>query len=79
MERERMRQCLDEHKGGCQGEVWLRESLSGTGTMIARCDAHYDDALHEQEWINRKYGVNSDVPPAWFDPAYAGERWDEEY
>jgi hypothetical protein len=21
----------------------------------------------------------SDVPPAWFDPTYAGERWDEDY
>lgn len=21
----------------------------------------------------------SDVPPAWFDPTYAGERWDDDY
>ncbi|HUV09950.1 MAG TPA: hypothetical protein VMX12_03165 [Acidimicrobiia bacterium] len=25
------------------------------------------------------YGSRSDVAPAWFDPTYAGERWDDDY
>lgn len=68
-----------ESDGGCQGSVELRESLSGTGTPIARCDRHWSLRLDLQEGINRRYAPFSDVPPRGFDPSYAGERWDEDY
>ncbi|MDQ8703294.1 MULTISPECIES: hypothetical protein [Streptomyces] len=32
--------CLDSRHGGCAGEVMYRESTSGTGTTVPRCDQH---------------------------------------
>lgn len=68
--------CLDSHKRGCGGETVLRPSLSGTGTPIARCDVHWDRRLRLQNEINDRYPTHA---PSDFDPAYAGERWDEDY
>lgn len=70
-------ECLDDHKGGCSGAVELRPSLSGTGTPIPRCDAHWAARLDWQDEHNRAY-PDSPCPPSWFDPTYAGERWDED-
>jgi len=41
-----------------------------------RCEHHQALRLAQAE---RTRELLSDVPPAWFDPSYAGERWDEEY
>jgi len=68
--------CLDAHKGNCQGEVKLRESLSGTGTPIPRCDFHWDKRLDFQQDHNRRYPM---MAPRDFDPMDAGESWDEDY
>lgn len=68
-------ECLDGPEG-CNGDVAYRMPLSGTGRSFPRCEKHWDERLERQEEINRKYG--GDVPPRDFDPAYAGERWDEE-
>lgn len=70
--------CLDAHRGGCTGAVELRYALSSTGTQFPRCDGHWAERLREQERINRDY-PDSPVPPAWFDPAAAGENWDSDY
>lgn len=67
--------CLDRHDGECSGPVEYRAALSGTGRPFPRCDAHWDRRLTRQEEINRRYPPNA---PADFDPAYAGERWDED-
>lgn len=40
-----------------------------------RCEYHQQARLAEAE---RNLELLSDVPPAWFDPAYAGERWEED-
>ena len=69
--------CIEQHTGKCVGTVEARESLSGTGTMVPRCDFHWDVRLRQHELHAAKY-PDSDVPPSWFDPAYAGERWNEE-
>lgn len=69
--------CLDVRKGNCHGDVELRPSLTGTGTSIARCDRHWEERLAWQEEHNRAY-PDSPVPPAWFDPEAAGERWEED-
>jgi hypothetical protein len=42
-----------------------------------RCDHHAEAWYAEQERIQRAYG--GATAPSDFDPAYAGERWDEDY
>ena len=69
--------CLDG-PSGCSGAVEHRMPLSGTGRSFARCDAHWEKRLDAQERINRDY-PDSPVAPSWFDPSFAGERWDEDY
>lgn len=72
-----MTTCLDDHKGGCEGAVELRPSLTGTGTPIPRCDHHWAERLEWQEEHTTIY-PDSPIAPDWFDPEAAGERWDEE-
>jgi hypothetical protein len=62
-------------EGRCRGQVEYRMPLSGTGRSFPRCDKHWSDRLDTQERINRDY-PDSPIPPAWFDPANAGEVWD---
>lgn len=71
--------CIDGGgmKAGCGGKVEYRMPLSGTGKSFPRCDRHWDKRLDRQEQIDRRY-PDSAMPPADFDPAYAGESWDGE-
>lgn len=69
--------CLeDDGPTACAGAIELRESLSGTGTLIARCDTHWWKRLDTQREIDARYPAHA---PADFDPLYAGEHWDEDY
>ena len=69
--------CIDDWSDTpCKGETLLRESLSGTGTPIARCDAHWAARLDREAEIRSRYPEHA---PADFDPYYAGERWDDDY
>ena len=70
--------CLDAGED-CKGPVEYRMPLSGTGRSFPRCDKHWSDRLDTQDRLRRDYGVDSDVPPVGFDPADAGERWDDDY
>lgn len=72
--------CLERHSASvaCEGEVEYRESLSGTGTAIPRCDGHWSARLDEQARIRRSYPDQA-TPPAWFDASVAGEHWDSDY
>lgn len=69
--------CVDDRRAdvACSGTVELRESLTGTGTPIARCGGHWSLRLDYQREHNGRF---SDRAPADFDESYAGERWDEE-
>lgn len=69
--------CLeyDPDDPDCSGPVEYRMPLSGSGRSFPRCDKHWAVRLDVQEEINRKYPTNQ---PSDFDPAYAGERWDED-
>lgn len=69
--------CLDEGRGNCEGQVEFRLPLTATGRSFPRCERHWNERLDTQEEISRKY-PDSPLPPADFDPLYAGERWDEE-
>ncbi|MCA1571187.1 MAG: hypothetical protein LC798_12890 [Chloroflexi bacterium] len=71
-------ECLDDYgEGTCAGPVEYRMALSATGQSFPRCERHWDERLDEQERITRTYG--GVAPPSDFDPAYAGERWEEDY
>lgn len=71
--------CLDG-PAGCEGEVFERLTRSGSGMRFPRCEKHYVeyaermDAVHAE--TRRRYPRSA---PADFDPAYAGERWDDDY
>jgi hypothetical protein len=69
-------ECLDASEK-CRGPVEYRMPLSSTGRPFPRCEKHWSDRLDRQEEINRRY-PDSPIPPADFDPHYAGERWNEE-
>jgi hypothetical protein len=69
-------ECLDSHKGGCSGEVAYHPSIAGTGTMIPRCEVHYSLLLDWHDEYSREM-PDSPNAPSWFDPADAGEVWDE--
>jgi len=67
--------CLDF--GGndpCGGEVEYRMALSATGRSYPRCAKHWEQRLDTQQGINDRY---PQTQPHDFDPAYAGEVWDE--
>lgn len=70
--------CIDERDGLCDGAVELRPSLTGTGTPISRCDFHWAKRLEWDAEHREKY-PDTDVPPLWFDPLAAGERWNDDY
>jgi hypothetical protein len=70
-------ECLDDYGDGtCEGAVEYRMPLSGTGMSFPRCEKHWKERLETQQGINERYPVHA---PSDFDPAYAGERWDDEY
>ncbi len=62
-------------EGKCAGHVEYRMALSGTGISYPRCDKHWEERVEIQQGIDQRYPV---LPPADFDPLYAGEAWDEE-
>lgn len=71
-------QCMDSYLGDCSGQVEYRMALSGTGISYPRCEHHWLERLERQAEIDRRY-PDSPIPPADFDPTYAGERWDDDY
>jgi allantoicase len=70
--------CLDDHDGDCSGVVEEYPSLAGTGTMIPRCEHHYEKH-EERHYDHLKVYPDSSIAPSWFDPAAAGEHWDNDY
>lgn len=69
--------CLDAHPDDpCAGKVEYR--FSGGSSMKAwpRCEKHGAERLERSRAAS---SYESDIAPAWFDEADAGERWDDEY
>ena len=61
---------------GCRGPVeWRTTPDRDDFKHFPRCEAHFERRCEQAE---RTLELMSDVPPRWFDPAYAGERWDED-
>jgi len=68
--------CFD-HDSTCEGEVNEWASRSGITTAV-RCDHHQMQKEAKLDEIAQRY-PDSDVAPNWFDPTYAGERWNDDY
>jgi hypothetical protein len=68
--------CLN-HGPDCKGPVEYRYPRKGKA--FPRCDHHWQKRLKLEEEIVRKYNPDGPGPPAGFDPADAGERWEDEY
>lgn len=70
-------ECLNYGDDGrdCAGPVdmWW----SGGGHSWPRCTYHGEERLRQYETSMERY-ADSACAPSWFDPGYAGERWDDE-
>ena len=71
-------ECL-EGPEGCAGAVEYRPVPPRGERAFPRCELHseqrwarYDDPDSIERW------ADSDVPPPWFDPSAAGERWEDD-
>lgn len=61
---------------GTTEDVELRTTPDRTdGKSFPRCTSCFNKRL---ESVERNLELTSPSPPAWFDPSYAGERWDED-
>lgn len=70
-------ECLDGPED-CEGEVEFHLNPDRDDfKTFPRCERHQAARLDRAERHIRE-GWNSDVPPSWFDPTYAGERWSED-
>ena len=75
MSRDKLR-CLDGPHD-CAGPVEYRTTPDrNDGKAFPRCARHFERRLESAE---HTLELLSDVPPAWFDPMAAGERWLEDY
>lgn len=75
--------CVDGPED-CEGELGEYSSRTGE-TRSIRCDFHLDAYDVRMDELERKlqerypgYDVPGSPAPEWLDPAYAGERWDED-
>jgi hypothetical protein len=72
------RTCLNQ-SDECVGPVEFRPCPPRGERSFPRCEFH-----HEQRWAQYddpdsiERWADSDVPPPWFDPMDAGERWNED-
>lgn len=67
--------CIDG-PNDCAGAIEFRTTPDRQdGRGFPRCEHHFDLRMDS---VERNLELQSDVPPAWFDEADAGERWDEE-
>lgn len=68
--------CL-EYGEDCRGAVEFHV-VGASMNAWPRCEYHAELRLERYENSIEKY-ADSDVPPDWFDPSFAGERWDDDY
>ena len=70
--------CLDRHAATpCRGPVNFHSTDPGRRPAFPRCDRHWDARLDRRKNSLELY-ADSAIPPPWFDPSIAGERWDDE-
>lgn len=66
--------CLQENED-CRGpvEMYMRSDMKS----FPRCEYHQAKREEARENSLERY-ADSDVPPSWFDPSYAGEHWEDD-
>lgn len=67
-------QCLDRD-ADCGGPVNYH-AVPG-GNAFLRCEKHWQERLDRWENSIEREAL-SPLAPSWFDPSYAGERWEED-
>jgi hypothetical protein len=68
--------CLQEGPD-CRGKVeWHLNPDRDDFKTFARCEHHQELRLADAE---KTLELLSDCEPRWFDPAFAGEHWGEDY
>lgn len=60
----------------CAGEITRR--WTENDTPIDECQYHTTQSLQRRQELAERY-PDTPFAPAWFDPAEAGERWDDDY
>jgi len=71
--------CIDfVEEDPCKGPIEFHSVDPGRTQAWPRCEKHWAKRLARRENSMEKY-ENSDVVPSWFDPTFAGERWEEDY
>lgn len=66
-------ECMNANED-CEGVVEWHSIDPGRARAFPRCEAHWRSRLAARENSMERY-ADSDVPPSWFDPSYAGEVW----
>ena len=73
--------CWRAERSACRGELDEYTSKSGCTTQVL-CELHGAQYLDEMQALDERlqrdypgYDNPHSMPPAWFDPAYAGEQW----
>lgn len=61
----------------CRGAVHWHSIDPGRSSAHPRCEKHWAERLERRENSIERY-ADSDIPPSWFDPSYAGERWHDD-
>lgn len=70
--------CLDNRRNDpCHGDVLFHSINPGVQQGSPRCDKHWAQRLDRRENSLERY-ADSPIAPVWFDPAFAGERWNED-
>lgn len=71
--------CLEDHgEQTCRGPVEYH-TIGSSLQAWPRCRLHFEQRLQRYEESELERYADSDVAPDWFDPADAGERWDDDY
>jgi hypothetical protein len=70
-------ECIDGPEG-CGGDVEYRTTPDRSDfKAFLRCEVHFAERLERAERNMTEY-PDSDLAPAWFDPANAGETWESD-
>lgn len=70
--------CLERDSGDCEGPVEWHSTDPGVRPAFPRCAFHWALRCGLEDRLRRDY-PDSPMAPSWFDPANAGERWDDDY
>lgn len=61
---------------GCEGKYWIKDDPEHLDVNDYYCSECLDTRLKRQQKARE---LQTDCPPAWFDPDFCGERWNDDY